>query len=259
MIVTEHTPDPSIKLFVNNIIVLENDITGIESKLPFYADGFPGIIFKQSESAAYLLPKKKKLNDFFLYGQTLQPIEISLTGTYKLIVFQVLPFVSKLLFNVNPQELNDECYDLSLVKDIDANTVVKKLNKSKDLLAQIEIITEYISELFSKKAKQPELHVSLAVHLILESKGKITVKNLTEQLHTTERTLQRLFIDNVGIPPKQLCKITQFQTSLGQISSDSFTRLTDIVYENGYADQSHFIRSFKKFTGKKPSAIKKEK
>lgn len=259
MIVTEHTPDLSIKLLVTQIIVLENEVAGIESKLPFYADGFPGIIFKQSENTAYLLPKHKNLNDFFLYGQTLQPIELSLRGSFKLIVFQVYPFVSKLLFNVNPKELNDECYDLLLAKDLAAGLVLEKLKENHQTLEQIKIITEYISDLFHKKAKQPELQLSLAIHLVLESKGKITVKSLTEQLHTTERTLQRLFLADVGISPKQFCKIIQFQSSHSQLLADSFTRLTDIVYENGYADQSHFIRSFRKYTGKKPSTVKKKK
>jgi AraC-like DNA-binding protein len=94
------------------------------------------------------------------------------------------------------------------------------------------------------------------LHLILKNKGNISIKKITEHLHITERTLQRLFIEYVGISPKQFTKIIQFQSSVSLISDDSYQKLTDVVYETGYADQSHFIRYFKKFTGKKPSEYK---
>jgi AraC-like DNA-binding protein len=32
-----------------------------------------------------------------------------------------------------------------------------------------------------------------------------------------------------------------------------------VVYQNGYADQSHFIRVFKSFTGKTPGQFTREK
>jgi len=41
-----------------------------------------------------------------------------------------------------------------------------------------------------------------------------------------------------------------------QLTQKNFTKLTDIVYKNGYADQSHFVKVFKSFTGKTPKAFK---
>jgi AraC-like DNA-binding protein len=85
------------------------------------------------------------------------------------------------------------------------------------------------------------------------------VKKLTEQLHLTERTLQRRFVEHIGVSPKQFAKIIQFQASLSSLSDKTVSKLTEVVYESGYADQSHFIRSFKKYTGRKPSQLKKPK
>lgn len=259
MTTKQYKPDASLNLYVKDIIVLENHKPGIKSNLPFYADGFPGVVFKQSKNNAYLLPKRKRMSDFFLYGQTIHPIEIAFTGRYKMIVFQVLPFVLKTLFGVNPRVLNDECYNLSLVKNIDIDSILKKLHEASSTSVQISIITNFINQLITKNEKLKELQISHAIHLIFETKGKITVKALTENLYITERTIQRLFAEYVGISPKQFCKIIQFQSSFSQISTEAFSKLTDIVYENGYADQSHFIRNFKKFTGKNPSLIKEDK
>ena len=41
-----------------------------------------------------------------------------------------------------------------------------------------------------------------------------------------------------------------------RVAGKDYTTLTDIVYENGFADQSHFIKVFKAFTGKTPKAFK---
>ncbi|HEY5825191.1 MAG TPA: AraC family transcriptional regulator, partial [Cyclobacteriaceae bacterium] len=53
--------------------------------------------------------------------------------------------------------------------------------------------------------------------------------------------------------PKLYGKINRFQHSLGLINQKD-TSLTDIAYEAGYFDQSHFIREFKSFTGVTPSS-----
>lgn len=95
--------------------------------------------------------------------------------------------------------------------------------------------------------------------MIIKSAGKVSVKELTQKLNITERTLQRNFIEHVGVPPKKFAKIIQFYFSFNQVTADSWSRLTDIVYENGFADQSHFIRDFKKYTGQKPKALKVKK
>ena len=78
-------------------------------------------------------------------------------------------------------------------------------------------------------------------------------------MHITERTFERQFVAQVGVTPKQFAKIIQFQFSLNQLSEEDCSRLTDVVFDNGFADQSHFIRTFKKFTGKTPIEFQRTK
>jgi AraC-like DNA-binding protein len=48
-------------------------------------------------------------------------------------------------------------------------------------------------------------------------------------------------------------RICRFQASLNQIRNNDYCRLSDIAYENEYADQSHLIRAFKEFAGISPN------
>lgn len=255
----ELKPAIAIAPFVKTIFLLEDKDTKGKTSLPFYADGYPGIAFRQSEGDAFLQPKKKKLSTFFLYGQTLKPIKIELTGAYRLIVFQLHPFASKILIGVNPKELNDDCYNLELLNDPQVALSTSKLFRAKSVKEQTKIITQFLLHRAKQSSNTQEAKIQLAINLIILQGGRITVKALTNHLHTTERTLQRLFNDYVGISPKQFAQIIQFQSSFDQISKDNFSKLTDIVYQTGYADQSHFIRTFKKYVGKTPKAIKNKK
>src|SRR3546814_3902454 len=84
--------------------------------------------------------------------------------------------------------------------------------------------------------------IQQAIQIIQNHKGLIAVNELASRLNITERTLRRKFNHYVGISPKKFAKIMQFQTSLDQISTGDFSKLTDVVYDNGYADQSHLDR-----------------
>jgi len=61
-----------------------------------------------------------------------------------------------------------------------------------------------------------------------------------------------LFVQYTGLTPKLYSQINRFQNSL-QLVREGNSSLTSIAYECGYADQSHFIREFKSFTGLTPS------
>ena len=62
--------------FIKAIILLENDSKGVLHQLPFYADGFAGIAFSKSSQPFYLMPKRKVLSNFYLFGQTIQPMQL---------------------------------------------------------------------------------------------------------------------------------------------------------------------------------------
>jgi len=171
-------------------------------------------------------------------------------GSYKLIAFQLYPFVLKSFFNIQAETLNDNCYDVCEAKDGDK--IINALVNKNDIQKQIEIITKYLYDLFEEKKSALDLTVRKAIQIILDNGGQVLVKDLFEKLHVTERTFERRFLNEVGILPKQFCQVVQFQQSLEQLRSKEYSRLTDIVYNNGYADQSHFIRVFKAYTGITP-------
>ena len=247
-------PDKSISLFVKNILVFEETQTNQNTVLPFFADGYPGLMFQDTENGLLVSPHNKQMPLLFLYGQTIKPIELLIDGTYKLIVFQLYPFVLKSFFNVTAKDINDGCYDLQPLEN--GNKIIQQLTQNSKLEKRIEILSSLLLDIFQTKRGTLDLQIRRAIQTIIDNKGQISIKEICEKVHITERTFERRFVKEVGISAKQFSTIIQFQLSLQQLTIKDFTKLTDIVYSNGYADQSHFIKVFKAFTGKMPKAFK---
>lgn len=250
-------PDKSISLFVKNIWVFENEDRNLKTILPFFADGYPGLLFQQTASGLTVNPHNKIMPEIFLYGQTLQPIELEISGAYSIIIFQLYPFVIRTFFNVIPQSINDSCYYLEDAMGTNIVELTNKLLSSKTIEKRINIISKLLLLYFERKRQNLDFHIRQAIESIIHTKGQESIRSIAEKSNLNMRTFERRFLKETGLPPKQFAKIIQFQASLEQLTVKDYTKLTDIVYQNGYADQSHFTRVFKAFTGKTPKAFKK--
>ena len=248
----------TIAPFGKDILYLKDDVPNVEKKLPFYADGFPGIIFCKSTNPFYQQPNNKKLSDFYLYGQTIEPISLDTKGAFQMIIIRLYPFAVRILLGVDPKILNDDCYDLRLIKNAKTQLTIDKLYQTDDKLKMVEIIADYFNELLENASINPDYRIKLAINLILKSNGTLSIKEIRDKLYVTERTLERHFLKEIGVTAKQFAKIIQFSSSIQQMTETDYLNLTEIGHSSGYADQSHFIRAFKRFTGKTPKDFQKQ-
>ena len=92
-----------------------------------------------------------------------------------------------------------------------------------------------------------------AINTIAEAQGQITIDETAKQLHISRRQFERLFLTNVGMPPKQFGRIIRLHNTINLFRTDG--SLTELSQEGGYFDQSHLIREFKEFTGLSPKAF----
>jgi len=248
----EYILDDDLDPFVNCIYSKKGCVDDSHTNIPLYADGYPGIMFQQSVNGFFLLPEKKPLSEFFLYGQTLEPVSLDVKGPYDFIVFQLYPFASRYLLGVDPKTLNDDCYDLLSIQHINVEGYRRQLINSENLEQQIRIISDLVLELIKSNKGIDNDKVQQAIAMIIDHKGQIKVKDLLAQLYMTERTFERAFMSQVGLTPKQFAKIIQFQYSIHKLTQEKFNKLIEVGIDSGFTDQSHFIRAFKKYTGQTP-------
>jgi methylphosphotriester-DNA--protein-cysteine methyltransferase len=109
-----------------------------------------------------------------------------------------------------------------------------------------------------RDSKQDLRAVMAAVRLITTRQGQVTSTDLMRGQSLSQRQLERQFNEIVGLPPKRLARTVRFQAALTSIYANPRRQLTDIAYEHGYADQSHFINELKALYGKTPSRVRFE-
>ena len=85
------------------------------------------------------------------------------------------------------------------------------------------------------------------------ARGDASVAAVARALGLSERQLERRVLLRIGLPPKRLARLLRFERAVALANATA--SLTETALAAGYADQSHFIREFRRFSGATPSAI----
>ena len=83
-----------------------------------------------------------------------------------------------------------------------------------------------------------------------------SVTELASATCLSKKHFERLFNELVGANPKEYARVVRFQKSLKLLQHYSEdTSLAQLACQCGYADQSHFIREFRRFSGYTPLSL----
>jgi AraC-like DNA-binding protein len=222
------------------------------------ADGCPGLIFQQSEHAHLFAPNKKELPKSFIYGQSIRLTHLNLTTNYNVIGIRFFPHALKSIFRFNSSEITDSCIDLTSLLTTEEANLLEKLKNSTSTGDNLHLLSQYLFSLIRKNKSQVDSITEFALSQIIHSKGRVSLKDIQEKLKLSERSLERKFDQFVGIPPKLYARVCRFQAALSQLKNHQYSKLSDIAFDNGFADQSHFIRTFKEFAGYSPIEFQKQ-
>jgi len=117
---------------------------------------------------------------------------------------------------------------------------------------EVKIIHEYFQLFIIKHRKTDNLNVNhILNHLYINLHRKVSLDELSRELNTSKSHLVKVFRETMG------STIVQYHTMLKMERADFFLTstdksLTDISYELGYHDQSHFAKTFKRLRGITP-------
>ena len=93
---------------------------------------------------------------------------------------------------------------------------------------------------------------------VVASNGHLKISAVLPELNMSERHFQQKFLNSFGITPKYYIDLCKFNYSKALLEKERQMSLSAIAQWSGYCDQSHFIRNFKKFSGRSPKVLRKE-
>lgn len=220
-------------------------------ELRTFAEGMPGLIFQQVTNGS-LFQNDQQLHDLFLYGPATTHARLHATGDLHITGIFLRPNALKTVFGLNAGLLTDTCMDASTLAVREHHSLPEQLVNTRSLTDRIGLLASWIKVQAEKNQERRDSMIQYAVSAIAGSKGNVALKGLQIELQLSERTFERKFKEYIGISPKLFSRICRFQSSLQQLRANDFSKLSDIAFDHEYADQSHFIRTFKEFAGFSP-------
>jgi hypothetical protein len=185
-------------------------------------------------------------------GQTINPFFIEPTGFVKTFAVRFYPYgfsnfvtiaIKDLANKETPIEL---LFDKNQGKELEQN-IVSATNTNE----RIEIIEEFLLHKLEDKALIDNI-VKSTIDTLFSTRGGTAINSILKDDLSKRRQLERKFVAQIGISPKQLGKVIRLQTALKMVLNQQSETLTEIAYESEYYDQGHFIKDFKEFTGTTP-------
>lgn len=88
-----------------------------------------------------------------------------------------------------------------------------------------------------------------AVTEILSRRGALRMHELAQDIHVSDRHLQRVFQENMGVSPKRFASLVRYQNLWRDILTVPGRQVMDEVCLLQYTDQAHLMREFKRYHG----------
>ena len=250
-------PPDSLKDHIRYFWVWENPEHSAAQVFRPVADGCPGLIFQPSEQETFRDPGGKHYPFLFLYGQTVRHRELHAQGLFRTWGICFRPHALKGLFGIDADALTDACTPFGALFPQKGFSLPQELLDLPTARQQMERMATFLQQRLEQNKYPGHGSTRHALARLLHAQGNVPLKTLQESLNLSERGLERKFRSDVGISPKLFSRICRFQAALQQLKKGHFDKLSDIAFENGYADQSHFIRVFREFSGFTPDEYRK--
>jgi AraC-like DNA-binding protein len=180
-------------------------------------------------------------------GQITGPFQVRPTGQVDLLGIRFRPGGAAALTAVPQHELVDRSVPLAdVAKETAARLALVFDHDDPDQRARVA------GEMLEQCLETDRTAVGASADAIVRAWGMIPVGLLAAGAGIGMRQLERRFLDEVGLSPKRLARISRFQRVFHAMERHP-SHWTRVAMECGYYDSSHLVRDFHEFAGGPPS------
>src|SRR3546814_6664905 len=106
------------------------------------------------------------------------PYELSIKTPYLMIVFQLYPSAAKLLFDADTKKLNDDCVDLSTIKETVIENPLAALTTPSSIAQKTAVIAKFLSEHAREKGMEEYRKIQQAIQIIRSEEHTSALQSL---------------------------------------------------------------------------------
>lgn len=246
-------PSSDLSQYIRNFWSIESKLPSIESfSMNSYVDDSCGIAFQICGPKKGIIWNHLPIPVTIIYGLTTSFHSISITSPCSL--FGVV-FHSQALYTIFGCDAANFVDNAANLQDVLDKYLVEQIYNATSTVARIQIIEQFVRR--KLKASAPDIQIYQICQYISHNKGILRIGEIEQKFGIHIKQLERKFRNQIGVSPVHFIKIARFQEALKLLKDNGHSKLTEIAYELEFADQSHFIRQVRRFSGHTPSDLRK--
>ena len=245
-------PKPDTSHLVRRYWEVRDESTEPEIK-EIIPDGYPEIIFHFGDPYRINIDGSWRMQDRNLIaGQIKKHFRLENTGASDMFGIKLQPWAMAMLLSIDSSSLTDNVIPLDPTKHPRLVALASNIAASEHFQDRVNASEEFLLDFIRANPIEPRPEQEI-VSEIIRCNGTVELSQLLSDHGVHERSLERYFKKHIGLTPKFYCRIIRFSHIL-HLAGEEPRDWSAITYAAGFYDQSHFIRNFKEFTGKEPTA-----
>lgn len=253
----EFKPHPYLTPFIECYWAASSDKPPFREQESLVPDGTMELMFNFGDNYAQICNGEKiTVKGSHLIGIRKQALLISQTSHQDVFSVRFRLGGAYAFFNIPSYLTANHFYTIGELLDKAYLELEEQLYEAADHLHRVLIMDHFfLSRLKNISAEQT--FIAKCTKTLLQD-SSLKVHELASYFNTNYKNLERKFSQVIGLTPIELLKIKRFNKAILAMYSCKFSSLTDVAYECGFYDQSHFIREFKHLSGLAPRAFLQE-
>ncbi len=226
-----------------------------ESLIP---DGTIELMFNFGDNYSQIKDGRKRVvKGSHIIGIRRESLRISQTNNQNLFSIRfklggIYPFL-----RIPVHSFANDFFELDMLMGNEYKEVEEKLFEAPTDQDRVDIADRYLLKKIYRKIPEDYAFVDKSLTMMVQN-PTLDLKKLAEDVNSNYKTLEQKFETVVGLTPSGVLKIWRFNSSILSMYSCKFNSLTEVSYDCGYFDQSHFIREFRQLTNLTPREFLKE-
>lgn len=251
MAFTFYSPSKYLQSFIRYYWVLNTNESIDSLTFPI---GCPQLIFHR-RTRFYIPELKTEQARFSISGQVNFPARVQSSGDVETIVVVFYPHAIGTMFNIPVSSFYNQEIDGYSLGDKRLNSLADDVLNADDSTEAIKMIEEWLLSRLEKSAIYNFNRVGTSLQQLFFD-NSISVEDMAQLACLSRKQFERVFFNAVGMKPKEYSNVARFQKSLWLMQNGNHD-FAEIAYSCGYADQSHFIRECRRYSGATPTELVK--
>ncbi len=194
----------------------------------------------------------------FVVGPMTRAEVVPLSAGARLFGVRFRPGAGALFLDARADELEDRDVPLTDLAKAGTAQLMDEVFDAGGDAQRIAAVERFLTRA-SARERAEDSRLRRAVSTLCRSHGSASVRDVAMAVRLSDRQLERLFLERVGLRPKLFARVMRLQRAVALASRKVAGSQAELALQAGYADESHLIRDFRALTGLSPRALASER